>query len=646
MKHTYVIILWLCLMVFGSVAVQGQEANRIAQALKIKTNQRSEEAIPVFDLFDATDSSSNQARHANLVKEATVVQMRIPEARRIQRLQPDLIRLSLPFQASNLDLLLFEEAPTTEATVVRSSDGRIAKMQGAHYRGIISGDEQSIASISIFNDEIIGIISCSKFGNVIIGKADKEGAHLIYKEEDLLIDSESSCEALEVPGSSRQKSYHIDEHQRSAAECVQIYFETSYSLFQNKGSFSAVQNYVTGIFNSVATLYANDGMNIEISEIFIWTSTDPFTHSSSSGALSSFISERPNFNGTLGHLLDISGGNNGGLAYVDVLCDNTYNVGYSDIHGSYNNVPTYSWTVNVVAHELGHNFGSDHTHDCSWGPQNCTAIDGCGSPNPNNGCGSCADAPIPPKGTIMSYCHVGGNGIDFNLGFGPEPGALMRANASSASCLSQCGSGNGGGGCTIFIDNISVTDATCSDNNGKLVVQTSGGSGTVTYDIGNGQQSSNVFNNLNAGTYQVTVTNGAGCERSQEATIQLLSSQPALDATVTNATCGQDDGVVELAASGGEAPYSYRIGSKTQSSPTFNNLAVGNYTAIVTDNTGCTESKQLSIFTDNPPALSANMNHTSCGEQNGSVNLSAEGGAGPYTFKLGGETSSNGQLRM
>ena len=43
---------------------------------------------------------------------------------------------------------------------------------------------------------------------------------------------------------------NIDENvgleQRGANDCVNIYFETSYSIYQNKGSVSAVQNYVNG----------------------------------------------------------------------------------------------------------------------------------------------------------------------------------------------------------------------------------------------------------------------------------------------------------------------------------------------------------------------------------------------------------------
>jgi hypothetical protein len=71
-----------------------------------------------------------------------------------------------------------------------------------------------------------------------------------------------------------------------------------------------------------------------------------------------------------------------------------------------------------VAHEMGHSFGSRHTHACVWNGNN-TAIDGCGPAAGYGYEGSCSGAPIPSiGGTIMSYCHLTSTGINFNNGFG------------------------------------------------------------------------------------------------------------------------------------------------------------------------------------------------------------------------------------
>jgi hypothetical protein len=229
-------------------------------------------------------------------------------------------------------------------------------------------------------------------------------------------------------------------------------------MFLDKGSSTInVVNYVSGIYNQVVILYANETITTLISEIFVWTSADPYIGLSGSSAhLNDFRVNRPVIDGDLGHLLSTKSINVGGIAYVDVLCNNAYRYAFSNIDNTYSNFPTYSWTVMVVTHEMGHNLGSPHTQNCGWVGG---ALDNCYTTE-----GGCPPGPAPTTGgTIMSYCHLASYGINFNNGFGTQPGDLIRLRVNAANCIDcDC------------IPNISITHPICT-NAGFVATYSFGG---------------------------------------------------------------------------------------------------------------------------------------------------------------------------
>ena len=306
---------------------------------------------------------------------------------------------------------------------------------GLHYWGIVNGDPNSLAAISIVKDEVMGLVyldgatyTLGKINN----RADK--LHILYKDQDLNLDFPFTCETDDDAHYIGQKAGDTRAN-GNPDNCVKMYVEVDYDIVVGKGGVTQAADYVSGAFSQVAILYANESINFLINEMLVWDVQDPYTGTSTSNYLTQFRNAlNGNYNGDLAHLVGYNGG--GGIAYVDVLCNSYYGVGYSAINSSYANVPTYSWTVMVLAHEIGHNLGSRHTHACVWNGNN-TAIDGCG---PTAGYSEGCNGPLPASGTIMSYCHLlSGVGINFNNGFGPQPGDLIRSRVYNSACMSPCG---------------------------------------------------------------------------------------------------------------------------------------------------------------------------------------------------------------
>lgn len=326
-------------------------------------------------------------------------------------------------------------APEFEAGTIQNGEKTSVPVhQAVHYRGILQNDPASIACISITSSGLSGMVATSDGTFQLAKMEDGSSGYIFYKTANLNAASPNACYTLDE---SLQGDFggEIKADDRGVGcKTVTVYFECDYKFYTDKGSsVSNVTNYVTSLFNQVATLYANENVGIAISQIYVWTTPDPYTSQTNIGnLLNSFRQTRgENFTGNLAHFLTTRS-LGGGIAYVDVICFKQYAFGVSCINTTYQNVPTYSWSVEVVTHELGHNLGSWHTHSCNW-PNG--ALDNCVSPE-----GSCAPGPAPVNGgTIMSYCHLTGYGINFNNGFGPVPGAKIREKMLAATCLASSG---------------------------------------------------------------------------------------------------------------------------------------------------------------------------------------------------------------
>lgn len=283
---------------------------------------------------------------------------------------------------------------------------------------------------------------------------------------------------------------------RGAGTCriIRIAIDTDeeFTSLRFSGNATASANYATILMGAVSSVYARDvGASIQVPFLRVWTSTDPYSAANTSAQLPEFQNL---WNATpptavardAAHLL--SGRQlGGGIAYLSVLCSlgSAYGVS-ANLGGSFPQPladnRSGNWDPYVVAHELGHNFSSGHTHEAwAYNPP----VDGCGnnflSPPQAQDCSTA----FAGAGTIMSYCHQCSGGVaNIDMTFGPRP--IARITGYLTGSVPFCGLALSS---PIVAQGMTTTGTQCVGATVSLSVSASPGAGeTLTYTWYKGAQ--------------------------------------------------------------------------------------------------------------------------------------------------------------
>ncbi len=480
------------------IVVSGFSQNLKPIAQKVADQKLQNRGFVKFSPFTKDVASKNANVYNNEASDVTVMQLKSSELQTIVNEKPQAMELTFPFEGRELTVELVKNNILTNDFQVETDKGVKAYTPGVYYQGIIKGDNTSVVAFSFFDNDVVGVASTNELGNVVLGKARNSQDFVSYSDYKLKPKNPFTCGAEELPENQTQ-NISFDPSKKTSkltVNCIRIYFEVGNNLYTRNGSnVTTTTNWVTALFNNIKTLYDNENVNVAMSSIYVWSTTDPYPSVSSTvqpgDVLSAFRSGRPTFNGDLAQLLKYP--DTTSVAYVNSLCT-TNKYSFCGLNLQSIAVPTYSWNIEAMTHELGHSLGSPHTHACAWNGNN-TAIDGCGPASGNNeGC----NGPLPTttKGTIMSYCHlVSSVGISFANGFGPQPGDLIRQIIDSKACMS----GDCSKSCDVTVSAITVATSgetsatvTVTDNTStSWKYRVSSMDGTI---VKSGISSSKVFN--------------------------------------------------------------------------------------------------------------------------------------------------------
>ncbi len=565
---------------------------------------------------------------------------------------PNYIRVSVPSSTGNsYNLLLYKTDISKNGFTLETSDGqRLTELNKiVHYRGMIENDPYSVVGLSFSNEEIVGIIS-NNYGNNVLGKIENttSNEYVFYNDHEILAPFNFACGAntLNMVQEYKNNIQNNNTPSVQSTKCVDWYYEIDYDIFVGKGSLANVNSYIQGVFNQVSTLYDNDGVSITLQTLYVWTATDPYTGPTTSNYLSQFGAYRTSFVGDLANLIGYAG--SGGIAYVNGLCSssNSYKMGYTGISSSYNTVPTYSWTVEVVTHEDGHLLGSRHTHDCVWNG-NSTAIDGCGDAAGYPGNGSCADGPIPVDGTIMSYCHLISAGINFSLGFGPQPLAIILNNVNNASCLSACST------CQTPSQPGTISGATsfCQSSSQTYSVAAVAGATGYTWTLPSGWSGTSTTNSITAnttstgGTISVTANNSCGSSNARTLSVS-SSATPSTPGNLSGSTsvCEGTSQTYSVSTVAGATSYIWTLPSGWTGTSTTNSIVAttgvsgGTISVIASNSCGNSSARTITVSTNALPVQPGSISGATsiCPTSTQTYSITAVPGATSYSWSLPG----------
>lgn len=289
--------------------------------------------------------------------------------------------------------------------------------------------------------------------------------------------------ALDLIGGTPEEKAASLTTAASAAHTGRVAIETDFEFYQLFNNSTNATNYIANLIGYASTIYTAElNTSLVVQSVSLWTtSSDPWTQTGSTicGLLEFgkyWNQNRTGVSRTIAHFM--SGKNlGGGVAWLNALCQGAFtsglasscpglgsettpwggNYGFtSSLAGNFNiNSPTVVWDILSVSHEIGHNFGSPHSHCYNGLEGNASSIDQCysGETDSHGACYSGAQSLPGPggtrSGTIMSYCHlIGGYGamaltFGTNFTYGVQPGReathmnsyISSVASSNPSCI-------------------------------------------------------------------------------------------------------------------------------------------------------------------------------------------------------------------
>lgn len=239
-------------------------------------------------------------------------------------------------------------------------------------------------------------------------------------------------------------------------------------------------------------------------------------------------------------------------------------------------------------------------------------------------------------------CGLNNGAANLEITGGTTPYFILWSNGASQTDINNLAAGaysvsvTDANGCSVQ-DSIEVTGSPaltinipeptpslCNQATGSASVEILTGTAPYTILWSNGI-TTEINNNLASGNYTVTVTDANDCSASGSVTI-INSNDPILSFEITNSTCGDANGAIDLTITNASNNISV-IWNGTINSEDLASISAGDYSVVVTDNeTGCSVDSTVTVInTDAPSATLTVSNDTICAGESVTVTIALTG---------------------
>lgn len=422
-------------------------------------------------------------QEANATSAAAQARDLADTARSVPRGQPlriEGLKLDGEDSLTGLELKRFDVLAEGARMVAQGNDGphTLQPAVPVYLRGTVDGRAGSVAVISVRESgEIRGLISTSS-ATWLLGASKDSAAGLVSSKVDAAALARArrfACQVRDNPARAAAPAPTAPAPGAAAltpqlpiAYTANIAVELDYEYFSQFGSdVEEAALYALDLVAFTGTISESElGMNVLVPFLQVWTTaSDPYSGGSErlDQLLAWWNSNDPSHCGGVPcssiertTVLYLSSAPTGGVAYLPGICGwyanplANYSYAYAgSIFGNFDiSNPASVWDIVVTSHELGHNFGSTHTHcfsppidECYGQEEGCYAGPASlppGCPGPDQGCG-----------TIMGYCHLlsGGTGnVALTYGSGhpygtvPDrvPAAMLSELAAQYAAAPEC----------------------------------------------------------------------------------------------------------------------------------------------------------------------------------------------------------------